>query len=119
MKNLAGMMKQAQQMQQKMAEMQAKLEAAEVEGVAGAGLVRVTLTGKGALKGIKIDPKLIDPSDAEMLEDLVVAAHAVRERCSPSFRPVGRSSSTPRLWPTSPPYIEPGYRSLGCNHSIE
>jgi DNA-binding YbaB/EbfC family protein len=76
MKNLAGMMKQAQQMQQKMAEMQAKLEAAEVEGVAGAGLVRVTLTGKGALKGIKIDPKLIDPSEAEMLEDLVVAAHA-------------------------------------------
>lgn len=76
MKNLAGMMKQAQAMQQKMAEMQAKLEAAEIEGVAGAGLVRVTLTGKGALKGIKIDPKLIDPSDAEMLEDLVVAAHA-------------------------------------------
>jgi DNA-binding YbaB/EbfC family protein len=76
MKNLAGMMKQAQQMQQKMADMQARLEAAEVEGVAGAGLVRVTLTGKGALKGIKIDPKLIDPSEAEMLEDLVVAAHA-------------------------------------------
>jgi DNA-binding YbaB/EbfC family protein len=76
MKNLAGMMKQAQQMQQKMAEMQAKLEAAEIEGVAGAGLVRVTLTGKGVLKGVKIDPKLIDPSEAEMLEDLVVAAHA-------------------------------------------
>ena len=76
MKNLAGMMKQAQQMQQKMAEMQARLEAAEIEGVAGAGLVRVTLTGKGALKNVKIDPKLIDPSDIEMLEDLVVAAHA-------------------------------------------
>ncbi len=76
MKNLAGMMKQAQQMQQKMAEMQARLEAAEIDGVAGAGLVRVTLTGKGVLKGIKIDPKLIDPSETEMLEDLVVAAHA-------------------------------------------
>jgi len=76
MKNLAGMMKQAQQMQQKMADMQARLEAAEIEGVAGAGLVRVTLTGKGVLKGIKIDPKLIDPAEAEMLEDLVMAAHA-------------------------------------------
>jgi DNA-binding YbaB/EbfC family protein len=76
MKNLAGMMKQAQQMQQKMADMQARLEAAEIEGVAGAGLVRVTLTGKGVLKAIKIDPKLIDPTEAEMLEDLVLAAHA-------------------------------------------
>ena len=76
MKNLAGMMKQAQQMQEKMAEMQARLEAAEVEGVAGAGLVRVTMTGKGALKGVKIDPKLIDPAEVEMLEDLVMAAHA-------------------------------------------
>lgn len=76
MKNLAGMMKQAQQMQQKMADMQARLEATEIEGVAGAGLVRVLMTGKGVLKSVKIDPKLIDPSEAEMLEDLVVAAHA-------------------------------------------
>jgi nucleoid-associated protein EbfC len=76
MKNLAGMMKQAQQMQQKMAEMQARLEATEIEGVAGAGLVRVMLTGKGVLKAVKIDPKLIDPNEAEMIEDLVVAAHA-------------------------------------------
>lgn len=76
MKNLAGMMKQAQAMQQKMADMQAKLEAAEIEGVAGAGLVRVTLSGKGTLKSVKIDPKLIDPAEVEMLEDLVVAAHA-------------------------------------------
>jgi len=76
MKNLAGMMKQAQQMQQKMAEMQAKLDATEIEGVAGAGLVRVTLTGKGVLKGLKVDPKLADPAEIEMLEDLVVAAHA-------------------------------------------
>ncbi len=75
MKNLAGMMKQAQQMQQKMADMQARLEAAEIEGVAGAGLVRLVLTGKGTLKSIKIDPKLADPSDMDMLEDLVVAAH--------------------------------------------
>ena len=76
MKNLAGLMKQASQMQQKMADMQARLEAAEIEGVSGAGLVRVTLTGKGVLKGVKIDPKLIDPAEAEMLEDLISAAHA-------------------------------------------
>ncbi len=76
MKNIAGLMKQAQQMQQKMADMQAKLEAVEIEGVAGAGLVRVRLSGKGVMKGIKIDPKLADPAETEMLEDLVVAAHA-------------------------------------------
>ncbi len=76
MKNIAGLMKQAQQMQQKMADMQAKLDAAEIEGVSGAGLVRVTLTGKGALKGIKVDPKLADPAETEMLEDLILAAHA-------------------------------------------
>jgi len=72
MKNLTGLMKQASQMQQKMQEMQARLDAAILEGVAGAGLVRLT----GALKSIKIDPKLADPSDTEMLEDLIVAAHA-------------------------------------------
>jgi nucleoid-associated protein EbfC len=68
-------MKQAQQMQSKMEEMQSKLGAMELEGEAGAGLVKVTLNGKGAMRRIKIDPKLIDPSDVEMLEDLIVAAH--------------------------------------------
>jgi DNA-binding YbaB/EbfC family protein len=76
MKNLAGLMKQASQMQEKMKEMQAKLEAAELEGVAGAGLVRLTLTGKGMLKSITVDPKLADPAETEMLQDLIVAAHA-------------------------------------------
>ena len=75
MKNLAGLMKQAQQMQSKMQEMQAKQEAMEMVGEAGAGLVRVTLNGKGDLRGIKIDPKVIDPADAEMMEDLILAAH--------------------------------------------
>jgi DNA-binding YbaB/EbfC family protein len=75
MKNLAGLMKQAQQMQSKMQEMQARLESIEVEGTAGAGLVAVTLNGKGDLRRVKIDPKLADPSDLEMLEDLIVAAH--------------------------------------------
>jgi len=76
MKNIAGLMKQASQMQENMKQMQAKLEAAELEGVAGAGLVRLTLTGKGTLKNIVVDPKLADPAETEMLQDLIVAAHA-------------------------------------------
>jgi DNA-binding YbaB/EbfC family protein len=75
MKNLAGLMKQAQQMQSKMEEMQAKLESLQLEGESGAGLVRVTLNGKGELRKIQIDPKLIDPAETEMLEDLILAAH--------------------------------------------
>ena len=80
MKNLAGLMKQASQMQSKMAEMQAKLDATEVEGEAGAGMVRVTLSGKSELKRVKLDPKLLDPAEAEMVEDLIVAAHADAKR---------------------------------------
>jgi DNA-binding YbaB/EbfC family protein len=80
MKNLAGLMKQASQMQSKMQEMQARLEATEIDGVAGAGMVSVTLTGKGDLKRMKIDPKLADPAEMEMLEDLVIAAHADARR---------------------------------------
>ena|SRR5487761_2170041 len=80
MKNLAGLMKQAQQMQDRMAEMQARLEAMEIEGEAGAGLVSVTLSGKGELKRLRIDPKIIDPADTEMLQDLIVAAHADAKR---------------------------------------
>ena len=76
MKNLSGLMKQAQQMQEKMQEMQSRLESMEVQGEAGAGLVTVTMNGKGDLRQVRIDPKVIDPSDAEMLQDLIVAAHA-------------------------------------------
>ena len=74
MKNLGNLMKQAQQMQAKMADMQAKLGELEVEGAAGGGMVKVTVTGKGEARRIKIDPSLIVPDDAEMLEDLIVAA---------------------------------------------
>jgi DNA-binding YbaB/EbfC family protein len=62
-------------MQSKMEEMQTKLQAMELTGEAGAGLVKVTLNGKGEMKRIKIDPKMIDPADTEMLEDLIMAAH--------------------------------------------
>jgi DNA-binding YbaB/EbfC family protein len=74
MKNLGQMMKQAQQMQAKMAEMQAQLETIEMPGAAGGGLVQVTVGGKGDLKKVKIDKSLIDPAEIEVLEDLIVAA---------------------------------------------
>ena len=74
MKNLGNMLKQAQQMQTRMAEMQAKLEATVVDGQAGGGMVKVALSGKGDLKRVSIDPSMMD--DREVLEDLLVAAHA-------------------------------------------
>lgn len=74
MKNLGQMMKQAQEMQSKMTEMQDKLSEMEVTGSSGAGMIEVTLSGKSEMRGIKIDPSLIDPSDPEVLEDLIVAA---------------------------------------------
>ena len=75
MKNLGNMMKQAQAMQAKMAEAQAKLEQMTVEGASGGGMVKLTLSGKGEMKGLSIDPALIDPDDPEVLEDLIIAAH--------------------------------------------
>lgn len=74
MKNLGNMMKQAQQMQARMQEMQAKLGDVEMTGQSGAGMVSITLNGKGDLKKVKIDPKAVDPEDVEVLEDLIVAA---------------------------------------------
>ncbi|WP_237214008.1 YbaB/EbfC family nucleoid-associated protein [Falsiroseomonas oryziterrae] len=76
MKNLGNMLKQAQQMQARMQEMQAKLEAMEVEGGSGAGMVKVTLSGKGDLRRVTIDPSLLSAEEKEVLEDLLVAAHA-------------------------------------------
>jgi nucleoid-associated protein EbfC len=75
---MAGMfdlMKQAQAMQAKMQEVQAEFERLEVEGQSGGGLVRVTLTAKGHMKGISLDATLLKPEDKDMLEDLIVAAH--------------------------------------------
>jgi DNA-binding YbaB/EbfC family protein len=73
-KNLGNLMKQAQQMQGKMAEMQAKLSESEVSGASGGGLVKVTVNGKGEMRKLKIDPSLCTAEDVEVLEDLVVAA---------------------------------------------
>ena len=71
-----GMIKQAQAMQAKMQEAQAELETTFVEGEAGGGVVKVTLTAKGAMQKISIDSSLLKPEDVEMLEDLIVSAHA-------------------------------------------
>ncbi len=80
MKDLMGLMKQAQAMQQKMAEAQARLDEAEVTGEAGAGLIAMTMTAKGDLKRVSIDKSLIDPDEPEILEDLILAAHADARR---------------------------------------
>lgn len=72
--SMANLQRMAQQMQQEMARIQAELEVAEVEGSAGGGVVRATVTGKQELLGIVIDPSAVDPADVEMLQDLVVAA---------------------------------------------
>jgi hypothetical protein len=76
MKNLMDMMKQAKQLQEKMAEMQNAVEQISQTGRAGAGLVSVTLNGKGAMSALKIDPSLLKEGEGEILEDLIVAAHA-------------------------------------------
>jgi DNA-binding YbaB/EbfC family protein len=80
MADFLGMMKQAAQLQSKMQEMQAELDNIEVEGTAGGGLVGVTLTAKGELKGVRIDPSLVKPDEKEILEDLIVAAHGDARR---------------------------------------
>jgi len=72
--NLQQLMKQAQQMQQQVADAQAELAEAELTGTAGGGLVTVTIKGTGEVTTIKIDPKAVDPDDVETLEDLVLAA---------------------------------------------
>jgi hypothetical protein len=74
MKNLAQMMKQLQATQAKVAELQAALDRAEIVGASGGGMVSVTLSGRGEVRRVKIDPKLVDSSEVEVLEDLIVAA---------------------------------------------
>jgi DNA-binding YbaB/EbfC family protein len=72
--DMAKIMKQAQEMQSKMAEAQARLDEITVTGEAGAGLVRATASAKGEVRGLSIDPSLFKPEDREVVEDLIVAA---------------------------------------------
>jgi DNA-binding YbaB/EbfC family protein len=78
--DIGGMMKQAQAMQEKMAAAQAEIERMVLVGTAGDGLVKVTLAGTGAIQRIDIDESLMVPGEAEMVADLVVAAHADAKR---------------------------------------
>jgi nucleoid-associated protein EbfC len=80
MPDFLGLMKQAAPLQSKMQVMQAELDQIEVEGTAGGGMLTVILTAKGDLKGIRIDDSLLKPSEKEILEDLMVAAHADARR---------------------------------------
>ena len=75
MVDFMGMMKKAEELQRKMAEMQDEAGRATVEGSSGGGLVTVTLNGKGAMQGLRIDPSLFKEDDVEVLEDLIVTAH--------------------------------------------
>ncbi|MGH6717991.1 MAG: YbaB/EbfC family nucleoid-associated protein [Alphaproteobacteria bacterium] len=74
MTNIGKMLQQAQQLQERMGAMQSELAGKTVEGVSGGGMVRATMTGKGDLRALKIDPASVDPADPTLLEDLVSAA---------------------------------------------
>jgi len=80
MPDFLGMMKQATELKSKMEAMQAELDRIEVEGAAGGGLVTLTLSGKGDLRGTRIDETLLKPDQKEIVEDLIVAAHADARR---------------------------------------
>jgi hypothetical protein len=75
MKDMFGLMKQAQAMQKKMADLQAELEDVLVEGQSGGGMVRIIMTAKGAMRGVSIDPSLMKEDEKEIVEDLIVTAH--------------------------------------------
>ena len=74
MKDIMGLMKQAQAMQQKLQDAQAELDTVDVEGSSGGGMVKLTMTAKGQIKAVSIDPSLLTPDEKEIVEDLIVAA---------------------------------------------
>ena len=80
MADFLGLMKQAAELKTKMEAMQAELDQLEVEGTAGGGMVTIRMSAKGELKALKIDPSLMKPDEKEIVEDLVVAAHADARR---------------------------------------
>jgi len=80
MKDLGGLMKQAQAMQQKLAEAQERLAQLSIEGTSGGGMVKVVLKGSGELASVELDESLLVPGEGEVISDLVVAAHADAKR---------------------------------------
>ena len=75
MKDFMGMMQKAQELQEKMGQMQEEIKNIEATGRSGGGMVSITVGGRGEMKGLKIDPSLLADNDAEILEDLIIAAH--------------------------------------------
>src|ERR1044072_9874504 len=102
MADFLGLMKQATQLKAKMEEMQAELDLLTVEGVSGGGLVSVTLTAKGEMKGVRIDASLVKPEEKEIIEDLIVAAHADARRKGETPLPQKMKEHTGH--PPSPPH---------------
>ena len=80
MADFLGLMKQAAELKSKMEAMQAELDQLEVEGTAGGGMVTVRMSAKGEMKALSVDPSLMKPDEKEIVEDLVVAAHADARR---------------------------------------
>ena len=80
MADFLGLMKQAAELKSKMEAMQAELDQVVVEGTSGGGLVSITLSGKGEIRGVKLDESLLKPSEKEVVEDLIAAAHADARR---------------------------------------
>ena len=95
MKDLMGVMKQAQQLQERMQKLQEELAAMEIAGHSGGGLVTVTLNGKGAIRRVRIDPSLMRPDEAEIVEDLIVAA-ASDAKTKVEIRPAGEDAGADR-----------------------
>lgn len=97
MKDLMGMMKKAQELQQKAQDLQDEAASHLVEGTAGAGMVTISMSAKGDLRGVKVDPSLLKPEDAEILEDLIVAAHADARRKGEDYMQARMSELTSGL----------------------
>lgn len=97
MKDIMGMMKKAQEFQQRAQQMQDEAAATIVEGSSGGGMVTVSMTAKGDMRGVKIDPSLLKPEEAEILEDLIVAAHAEARRKGEEFMQSKMSEMTAGL----------------------
>lgn len=74
--NMQAMMQQARKMQESIQKAQEELDATEIEGSSGGGIVKVTVNGNGKMVGVSIEPAAVDPDDIEMLEDLLVAAYS-------------------------------------------
>jgi DNA-binding YbaB/EbfC family protein len=95
--DLMGMMKKAREMQAKMADMQSELESTLVEGVAGGGVVRVQLSAKGDLKNVEIDESVLKPEEREIVQDLIIAAHADARRKAEAIAAEKMASATEGL----------------------